>query len=252
MSEDPLSETDDEWSRAPMQSPIFAEYLEPGQLKDNIDDTGQSLRAFPPFYSQSQRESIHSFNAMARIIDTRFICIRPKFTIKFPNAPADDLTDMDNSLPYLEANITADLSNVPQLYHAGHQPIIDRVREYSGFAGYTFPDPQDIAPTRVWILRRLETTGDTFWLKSPLRKLEDAGAAGTDAANPSILATMTLIQNEGEDLQWGENTTWEYVNSSEFGPWTQQFGRVKSHGSETQHDCEIRMSLCFDALAHSP
>ncbi|CAJ0554379.1 Ff.00g128920.m01.CDS01 [Fusarium sp. VM40] len=60
------------------------------------------------------------------------------------------------------------------------------------------------------------------------------------------------MQNEGEDLQWGENTTWEYVNSSEFGPWTQQFGRVKSHGSETQHDCEIRMSLCFDALAHSP
>ncbi|CAJ0554378.1 Ff.00g128910.m01.CDS01 [Fusarium sp. VM40] len=39
-SEDPLGETDDEWSRAPMQSPIFAEYLEPGQLKDNIDDTG--------------------------------------------------------------------------------------------------------------------------------------------------------------------------------------------------------------------
>ncbi|KAF5638634.1 hypothetical protein F25303_7606 [Fusarium sp. NRRL 25303] len=61
------------WSRAPSQSEIFAEYSEPGVSSDELDDTGAVLRAFLPFSTKAQRESIQSFNGIARIIDTHVL-----------------------------------------------------------------------------------------------------------------------------------------------------------------------------------
>ncbi|SCV30579.1 uncharacterized protein FFB14_03121 [Fusarium fujikuroi] len=61
------------WSRAPSQSEIFADYSEPGVSSDELDDTGTVLRAFLPFSTKAQRESIQSFNGIARIIDTHVV-----------------------------------------------------------------------------------------------------------------------------------------------------------------------------------
>ncbi|KAF5672664.1 hypothetical protein FCIRC_8368 [Fusarium circinatum] len=62
------------WNRAPSQFEIFAEYSEPGESSEELDDTGTVLRAFLPISIKAQRESIQSFNGIARVIDTRAIC----------------------------------------------------------------------------------------------------------------------------------------------------------------------------------
>ncbi|KAF5572847.1 hypothetical protein FPANT_12769 [Fusarium pseudoanthophilum] len=75
------------WSGVPSQSEIFAEYSEPGESSDELDDTGTALRAFLPISTKAQRESIQSFKGIARVIDTRVICVRPKFTAKLIKLP---------------------------------------------------------------------------------------------------------------------------------------------------------------------
>ncbi|KAG5802244.1 hypothetical protein H9Q74_001608 [Fusarium xylarioides] len=64
----------DYWKRTPSQSEIFAEFSEPAESSDGLDDTGTVLRAFLPISTKAQRESIQSFNGITRVIDTRVIC----------------------------------------------------------------------------------------------------------------------------------------------------------------------------------
>ncbi|KAF5592969.1 uncharacterized protein FSUBG_10015 [Fusarium subglutinans] len=59
------------WNRVPSQFEIFAEYSEPGESSEELDDTGTVLRAFLPISTKAQRESIQSFNGIARVIDTQ-------------------------------------------------------------------------------------------------------------------------------------------------------------------------------------
>ncbi|KAF5557531.1 hypothetical protein FMEXI_695 [Fusarium mexicanum] len=68
------------WNRAPSQFETFAEYSEPGESSEELDDTGPVFRAFLPISTKAQRESIQSFNGIARVIDARVICARPRFT----------------------------------------------------------------------------------------------------------------------------------------------------------------------------
>jgi hypothetical protein len=98
------------WKRSPSQSEIFAEYSEPGETSDELDDTGTALRAFLPISSTSQRESIQSFNGIARVIDTRVICVRPKFTARYCR-----MQNLEDAW-YLCVNVTADLSHFPPYY----------------------------------------------------------------------------------------------------------------------------------------
>ncbi|KAF5565834.1 hypothetical protein FPHYL_4052 [Fusarium phyllophilum] len=61
------------WNKVPSQYEIFAEYSEPKQWSDELDDTGTVLRAFLPISTMAQRESIQSFNGIARVIDTHVL-----------------------------------------------------------------------------------------------------------------------------------------------------------------------------------
>ncbi|KAG5776255.1 hypothetical protein H9Q73_010087 [Fusarium xylarioides] len=81
------------WERTPSQSEIFAEYSEPAESSDELDDTGTVLRAFLPISTKAQRESIQSFNGIARVIDTRVICVRPKFTARYCQMEASSTTN---------------------------------------------------------------------------------------------------------------------------------------------------------------
>ncbi|KAF5236245.1 hypothetical protein FANTH_11359 [Fusarium anthophilum] len=63
------------WNRAPFQFETFAEHSEPGESSEELDDTGTVLRAFLPISIKAQREFMQSFNGIARVIDTRVICL---------------------------------------------------------------------------------------------------------------------------------------------------------------------------------
>ncbi|KAH6963363.1 hypothetical protein DER45DRAFT_640902 [Fusarium avenaceum] len=206
----PLFWKDDEWSRAPVQAPIFAEYLEPGQLEDNIDDTGLTLRAFLPIDSQSKRERIHSFTGMARIIDSRVICVQPRFSVQFYEGSRR--SDANEHWGHIEANITANLSNVPQLYHSRNKSITDGEggrKQYSGSLLARVPINQCNIFGKLCI---------NSWIRT-----RDIG-----------------------------NGTWTQVNSSTFGPWAKQFGRVRDEAVHMEEDYEIQMSLCFDSFIRYP
>jgi hypothetical protein len=253
-TDDPLTRNDDEWSRVPVQSPIFAEYSEPGQLKDNIDDTGLSLRALLPMNSQSQRESVHSFSGMARILDCRVLCVQPKFSIKLLYDPKD--SDPDNLVGRIEGNITANLSNVPQLYHLGNESITERdggSKQYSGTFSCDDYRPSFSDQKMNWLLCSLGTTGDSFSPLSPLTNVTYSANYALDyGIRPKVLVSMTATGDQDGALFTAANTTWKHINSSTFGPWAKQFGRVRIENTDIEQDCEIQMALCFDSFTQTP
>jgi hypothetical protein len=69
------------WIQRPSLFPTFAEYAGPKPpTKDGVDDTGPVVRAFLPVQIQAERESIESYNGLARVIDARTVCIQPEIT----------------------------------------------------------------------------------------------------------------------------------------------------------------------------
>ncbi|KAL3299097.1 Cupin-like domain protein [Colletotrichum asianum] len=71
------SNPDSYWSRRPRFAETFAEYSEAGVDDEGIEDTGPTIRAFLPFESTETRESVSTFRGMARVSDSRVVCLRP-------------------------------------------------------------------------------------------------------------------------------------------------------------------------------
>ncbi|KAJ3541118.1 hypothetical protein NM208_g4752 [Fusarium decemcellulare] len=65
----------DYWNQRPSASEIFAEYSQPVDAPDGVDDTGPTIRAFLPVPTQADRETLRSFNGKTRIFDARVVCI---------------------------------------------------------------------------------------------------------------------------------------------------------------------------------
>ncbi|KAF6827003.1 hypothetical protein CPLU01_09377 [Colletotrichum plurivorum] len=65
-------------AQRPLSSETFAEYSAPGVQLDGVDDTGPTVRAFLPIAQQETRETIHMFQGMARVVESRVACIRPE------------------------------------------------------------------------------------------------------------------------------------------------------------------------------
>lgn len=72
-----LSTSDNYWRQRLRFAETFAEYSEAGLVGEGTDDTGPTVRAFLPFTLKETRESISSFSGMARVTDSRVICLRP-------------------------------------------------------------------------------------------------------------------------------------------------------------------------------
>ncbi|KAL0933605.1 uncharacterized protein CTRU02_210404 [Colletotrichum truncatum] len=68
------------WYQRPRFAETFAEFNEPPAEGEGLDDTGPSVRAFLPVASQEVRESLLEFQGMARVMDSRVICMRPELT----------------------------------------------------------------------------------------------------------------------------------------------------------------------------
>ncbi|KAF6815886.1 hypothetical protein CMUS01_12364 [Colletotrichum musicola] len=67
------------WERRPRLAETFAEYAEPYRRleADGLDDTGPVVRAFLPLALQEDRESVSRFQGMARVYESRVVCVRP-------------------------------------------------------------------------------------------------------------------------------------------------------------------------------
>ncbi|KAF5009363.1 hypothetical protein FDECE_4419 [Fusarium decemcellulare] len=73
----------DYWYQRPSASEIFAEYSQPVDAPDGVDDTGPTIRAFLPVPLQSDRETLRSFKGRTRVFDARVVCVRPKVLLQY-------------------------------------------------------------------------------------------------------------------------------------------------------------------------
>ncbi|KAF4432133.1 hypothetical protein F53441_13852 [Fusarium austroafricanum] len=233
----------DYWSQSPSQSEIFAEYSEPGKLADNIDDTGTTLRAFLPIAPQVERESIQYFNGMARIIDTRVVCVPPRFSAKYCRQP-------DNEMLYICIMVAADLSNLPP-YHleTGTGQLLEPEKKDERYVGHFIcPVPDTIGPMPMnnWVLCSGDQSNATVTIDSPLTNLTAWEQMEYDAYRPQLL--FNVLQGlYDQPMSWLTNATWIHLNSTTFGPWVQKSTRISSRESNWTQDQEIQMTLCFGA-----
>jgi hypothetical protein len=65
------------WFWNPSAFPAFAEFSEPVDVPDNVDDTGHVLRSFLPFQDAQSRETISDYFGKAMVLDARVSCQRP-------------------------------------------------------------------------------------------------------------------------------------------------------------------------------
>lgn len=232
------------WSRAPSQSEIFAEYSEPGVSSDELDDTGTVLRAFLPFSTKAQRESIQSFNGIARIIDTHFVCVRPKFTAKYCRS------QHLQGVWYLCLNATVDLSNFPP-YHIYTDTSLsysvpgekDKQISRSFICQIPRQRPYD-ATSRKWLLCENEFLGErkAVALDSPL------GWVSTSLGKYGFKLLADLSFSEDDRLSFESeptNATWTLLNSSNSGPWARQWNRVKLGDGIKTRDEYTQITLCI-------
>lgn len=71
------STPDSYWGLRLRYAETFAEHSETGLVDEGIDDTGPTIRAFLPFESTEIRESVSTFRGVARVSDSRVVCLRP-------------------------------------------------------------------------------------------------------------------------------------------------------------------------------
>lgn len=223
------------WLKKPSSSEIFAEYSQPGKPGEDFDDTGPTIRAFLPVALQSEREALRSFRGMARVVDTRVVCVRPTFNARFCS---EDSTS-SNTL-YICGNVTADLSNLPQ--HSWHGWWDGGKGKY--VAKFHCPIPnslKDFPGQQAWALCRVSGNAT---LVSPLTN--DTSHEYWTARSLSTWMITGTISVQGIRGLWNTDSTWEYLNSSGSGPWLRQWTRGRSDDGEVEVDYLFAVTLCFD------
>ncbi|RCI12562.1 hypothetical protein L249_0337 [Ophiocordyceps polyrhachis-furcata BCC 54312] len=68
----------DHWRSQPNSFPRFAELAADPIPVPGIQDTGPSLRAFLPYQTAADRESVKTFDGPAPVLDFRVVCLRPQ------------------------------------------------------------------------------------------------------------------------------------------------------------------------------
>lgn len=66
------------WLRNPPAFPTFAEFSEPIDVLEHVDETGRLLRAFLPFQDAQSRETISHYSGEALVLNARVSFQRPQ------------------------------------------------------------------------------------------------------------------------------------------------------------------------------
>ncbi|KAF2669898.1 hypothetical protein BT63DRAFT_454080 [Microthyrium microscopicum] len=260
------------WSHYPKQFATFAEYSEPGNSSDAVDDTGVSLRSFLPLSDVTERQNILEYTGAAAVFDTRVVCVQPNFTTLSFNASSlsgqlmysDSIPGKQKSVKPVRGNVTDEFLELGTSFTSSYsvRPTnftcnIASSPKWSKtlcvLKGYT----TDVLPLQngssIWMIDGLVSALDPFYNETattlPLVKQGDAFPVNT--------GNMHLIieppRSPGAVIKWEPST----------GPWsavtirnvTKNFDCSTCWEDLTKNNCSshciqrvFRTSLCFDAL----
>ncbi|RFU23607.1 hypothetical protein B7463_g12729, partial [Scytalidium lignicola] len=85
------------WSRKPPFYPMFAEYSEPPFVLDGVDDTGLTLRAFLPFPTAQDRQTIRTYAGRTTVLDARVTCQVPILSSETIQVPDTETIVLEGS-----------------------------------------------------------------------------------------------------------------------------------------------------------
>ncbi|KAK3374501.1 hypothetical protein B0T24DRAFT_594583 [Lasiosphaeria ovina] len=116
------------WLSRMVTYPAFAEYAEPpAAVGDGFIDTGLTLRAFLPFTTSQQRESLLDFNGPARVLEAQVVCVRPV-------VDANVTLRYDDPISVAKARRALALADIPESL-GGYQVSDFPDGEFGDFAG---------------------------------------------------------------------------------------------------------------------
>ncbi|KAF4995231.1 hypothetical protein FGRMN_5262 [Fusarium graminum] len=233
------------WTKRPGQFEIFAEYSEPGRIAESIDDTGPTLRALLPIGSQTQRERMHSFTGLSRIIDNRVVCHRPTIV----NARFNWQDDKEFPL-YIDINVTAKMDVTPDLYNVQLYKSFVEENGYRDdkFRGrFTCPLPEDRSdiPRSNWLLCKGGSESGSFSLISPLGNITETHIYREE---PQLLINISPDRGYGLTSAMLGGASWDHINSSSSGPWLRQWSRAKRGDKRMTPEWHNQLTVCFNAI----
>lgn len=175
---------------------------------------------------------------MARVVDTRVVCVRPPFSTRF----------CPNPLQFHVAHICAETS--PQ--------TCPTCRSTVDLTGGTVTKSSTLALLIVpslTVLRASGFPGQQVWvlcvvsgganLVSPLTNATSHEDPTARSFSPLMIIDTTSLHEGGYEL-WNTSSTWEHFNSSGSGPWLQQWSRARSDDGEAEEVYYFPVTLCVD------
>src|SRR3569833_68171 len=238
--------TVDYWRQKPSGSEVFAEYGEPIERKEDEDDTGPNIRAFLPIATQGDRESIHEIKGMARVIDSRVVCLRPNISnLSFCGAPFA-------SIGKLSLCGTVSRDQHPENIYLRPPASDKRDPEYLSFLSHNFecpiPTPDDPGPSQYdWSLCSGPNGGLTSMLTS-----SDGHAGNSFLVWDSGSVYGQLFEQEIYVFDGNEHLAWSQLNTTQSGPWLEVWnhinGTIPLADKTWEIEFRMKMTWCFDAF----
>ncbi|EQB54272.1 hypothetical protein CGLO_05910 [Colletotrichum gloeosporioides Cg-14] len=212
------------WFQRPRFTETFAEYSDDPVTGEGLDDTGPSVRAFLPLASQEDRESILEFQGMARVIDSRVICLRPRLSNLRPCQEEGEASSYVSLCGSVELDDTAAAADVGVAW--------------SDSMNFNFTCPITAYENPYnWQLCAYQTQNWTSFDWS--------------LHNTTRMATLRLIWDAGRIVRSAGsisvNGTAAEINSTVSGPWTHKSLRITNPSSKTgkrEHDISFQMTMC--------
>ena len=263
------------WTTDPTVFQAFAEYTEPGNPSDGVDDTGLTLRALLPFSDAAARQSVRNFTGMAPVFDTRVVCARPQLeSLRLdPNRTTGFVVYLEgnfsvpSSLPGLAAtepqvNFDCQLASPFQALNGSVQ---DRGKFWSicplnASAGGLLPVLNPAINSSLKLSYNDDSTSnaehDKINSKGGTWSVDDGGW-NVDIGNAYIIFNSA---NDGSSENVNASSKWS--SDAAEGPWLNVNFQNSQNGdstdpANTNPDCNrftecwktvFRMSVCYDAL----
>lgn len=216
------------WVRSPYSFPAFAEYLEPVDVPETVDETGIVFRTLLPFRDPQSREKLDSYAGKAFVFDARVSCQRPTLT----NVSLDD--------GYLSGSYMPTESVHRLRLPACEMPFVCTVHEYF----LSFDGPSD----ELSICRRLNNSGSYNYrdggLISEFHDLEGCSDPGKECF--PLDDTYLVAEVRPRAAQDGGKSTDKLTTAH--GAWTDLYGVTTSKKSSKGKVFDISVSLCYPAF----
>ena len=232
----------------PSSFQAFAEYWEPPNAKEGVDDTGLTLRSFLPFSNQTERERLREYKGPAPVYDTRVVCVQPEFK-------SLGIQGSDGQWEKLHGEVAPRATTLGLVSRSTN--VIFNCTLYD----------KDFSSSILWILCGLDlSAGGLISLLDPSnnssltqkeinsdRLTGPYWAAGHDNVSwPVDLGGSYLLLNfqQFDRLQHSLNYSMPFLNyrSSYVGPWSNISIHIPRTGVWDERDIKFSASICYDAM----